>query len=167
MKLRVDLDGQPYTFEFQRNGVSSEYNLQGVVNDSGVASLAEIAPGVFSVLIGSRSFTVHTAPCGDRLEVWIGAERHFLSLADARDRSGAGAKMSAAGPIQIRAQMPGKVIKLLAQVGDRVQTGRGLIVVEAMKMQNEMKSPKDGKVSKISVAEGAAVAAGETLIVVE
>jgi biotin carboxyl carrier protein len=63
--------------------------------------------------------------------------------------------------------MPGKVIKLLVEKGVNVQAGQGLIVVEAMKMQNEMKSPKDGMVSKINVAEGATVGAGQTLIVVE
>jgi biotin carboxyl carrier protein len=63
--------------------------------------------------------------------------------------------------------MPGKVIKLLAEKGTAVQAGQGLIVVEAMKMQNEMHSPKDGVVARIHVAEGATVAAGQTLIVVE
>jgi pyruvate carboxylase subunit B len=63
--------------------------------------------------------------------------------------------------------MPGKVIKLLVGPGKSVKSGEGMIVVEAMKMQNEMKSPKDGVVSKILVAEGATVGPGETLIVVE
>ena len=71
------------------------------------------------------------------------------------------------GPLELRAQMPGKVIKILVAQGAAVQSGQGLIVVEAMKMQNEMKSPKDGVVSKIHAAEGATVAAGEILIVVE
>jgi biotin carboxyl carrier protein len=63
--------------------------------------------------------------------------------------------------------MPGKVIKLLAEKGAAVQAGQGLIVVEAMKMQNEMRSPRDGVVAKINVAEGATVVAGQALIVVE
>jgi biotin carboxyl carrier protein len=63
--------------------------------------------------------------------------------------------------------MPGKVIKLLVESGSTVRAGQGLIVVEAMKMQNEMKSPKDGRVSKIHVEEGATVGAGQALIVVE
>ena len=62
--------------------------------------------------------------------------------------------------------MPGKVIKLLVEAAAKVEAGQGLIVVEAMKMQNEIKSPKDGVVSKICVAEGATVGAGEVLMVV-
>ncbi len=124
-------------------------------------------PGVFSVLLGSRSFNVHLASIGENLEVWVGNRRHIISIADARDRSGAIKKTAAAGPIELRAQMPGKVIELLVQMGAKVETGQGLIVIEAMKMQNEMKSPKDGVISKIHASEGATVAAGETLIVVE
>lgn len=167
MKLLVELDGENYTLDLQRNGAQSEYNLSGVMHASGLASVSEITPGVFSVLLGSRSFLVHVAPRGDELEVWTGTERHSLSISDARDRATGRKKASATGAMEIRALMPGKVVKLLAAVDDKVQAGQGVIVVEAMKMQNEMKAPKDGTVSKIFVEEGATVAAGETLIVVE
>ncbi len=99
--------------------------------------------------------------------MWAGTERHIIAVADARDRSGKSKKIAAAGPMEIRAQMPGKVIKVVAAVGAKVQAGQGVIVVEAMKMQNEMKSPKDGIIARIFVSEGATVTAGETLIVVE
>lgn len=127
----------------------------------------EVMPGVFSVLLNHRSFTVYVVPNGENLEVWNGGERHLLSIADARDRSSKNKKIGAAGPMELRAQMPGKVIKLLVQVGTAVEPGQGLIVVEAMKMQNEMKSPKEGIVSRIHAVEGATVVAGEALIVVE
>jgi biotin carboxyl carrier protein len=63
--------------------------------------------------------------------------------------------------------MPGKVIRVLVSQGDSVEAGQGLVVVEAMKMQNEMKSPKAGRVAEVRAEPGAAVLAGETLIVVE
>jgi biotin carboxyl carrier protein len=63
--------------------------------------------------------------------------------------------------------MPGKIIKLLAVEGSDVMAGQGLIVVEAMKMQNEVKAPKDGKLARIHVVEGATVSAGDPLLVVE
>ena len=63
--------------------------------------------------------------------------------------------------------MPGKVVRVLVAEGDAVQKGDGVIVVEAMKMQNEMKSPKDGVVSKIKIAEGDTVSAGDILVVIE
>ena len=63
--------------------------------------------------------------------------------------------------------MPGKVVKVLVAAGDTVQQGQGLIVVEAMKMENELKSPKDGVVSELAVTEGQAVESGAKLLVVE
>jgi biotin carboxyl carrier protein len=63
--------------------------------------------------------------------------------------------------------MPGKVVRLLVKQGDAVQAGQGLMVVEAMKMQNEIRSPKSGKVEKLLATEGQAVNAGEVLLWVE
>jgi biotin carboxyl carrier protein len=80
------------------------------------------------------------------------------------------AKSSAAashGRQNIAAPMPGKVVRLLVAVGEAVEPGQGLIVVEAMKMQNEMKSPKTGVVVEVKTTDGATVAAGEILIVIE
>jgi biotin carboxyl carrier protein len=67
----------------------------------------------------------------------------------------------------ISAPMPGKVVRVLVREGDIVQAGAGLIVVEAMKMQNEHKAPKAGTVIRLSVQEGGTVAAGEPLVVIE
>ena len=182
MKLTVELDGETYTLDLRPNGPHSDFTLKGAQSASGTASVVEVMPGVFSVLLAgapctaapgdssrvSRSVTVRIASKSEQqLEVWVGTQRHTASIADARDRSPKAKKISAAGPIEIRAQMPGRVIKLLAELNASVRAGQGVIVVEAMKMQNEMKSPKDGMVSKILVSEGAAVAAGETLVVIE
>ena len=62
--------------------------------------------------------------------------------------------------------MPGKVIRVLVSAGDVVEAGQGLIVVEAMKMQNEIRSPKAGKIERVLAREGQAVSAGETLLVI-
>lgn len=176
MKLRIQVDGQDYSFDLTRNGPDSQFTLHsqpgpgapGVVQHvSGSASVIEVVPGVFSVLLGHRSFTVRVVVNGGELEVWTGAERHTISVADARDRSGRSKKIASAGPLEISAQMPGKVIKLLVEPGAKVHAGQGVIVVEAMKMQNEMKSPKDGIVSRIQALEGATVSPGETLLVIE
>jgi biotin carboxyl carrier protein len=63
--------------------------------------------------------------------------------------------------------MPGKVVRVLVSAGDAVEEGQGLVVVEAMKMQNEMKAPKDGKVTAVSAKEGASIAAGQVLVTLE
>jgi biotin carboxyl carrier protein len=72
-----------------------------------------------------------------------------------------------AGPLPIRSPMPGKVVKLLAAIGTRVAAGQGLLVVEAMKMENEMRAPRDGTVVAIRVREGQTVEAGEELATLE
>jgi biotin carboxyl carrier protein len=68
---------------------------------------------------------------------------------------------------QVQTQMPGAVVKILANVGDFVTKGQAVVVVEAMKMENEFKAPHDGTISKVMVTEGQTVDAGAVLLVVE
>ena len=70
----------------------------------------------------------------------------------------------ASGPTAIRVPMPGKVVKLLVKTGDRVTRGQPVAVVEAMKMENEVRAPRDGAVEVVHVAEGQAVEANEPLV---
>lgn len=167
MKLSIEVDGRQYTIDIRSENGRSEYTLHGEQASSGTGSVVSVAPGVFSVLLDGRSFTVRTAHNGDEVRVWTSSGQHTISIADSRDQSGGHGRAATSGPMELRAQMPGKIIKLLVENGSAVQAGQGLIVVEAMKMQNEMKSPKDGTVTKINVVEGATVAAGQALIVVE
>jgi acetyl/propionyl-CoA carboxylase alpha subunit len=168
LKLQIDLDGETYSLELEIENGRIRYSVEGFEGD---ASVAETMPGVFSVLVGDRSFLVTLGSgeaAGSDFEVWPnGGQRHAISLADVRDRSSRRAPSSGNGPVEVRAQMPGKVIKVLAAPGASVEMGEGLVVVEAMKMQNEMKAPKSGRVVRIHVKEGATVAAGEPLVVVE
>jgi biotin carboxyl carrier protein len=71
------------------------------------------------------------------------------------------------GHAEIRTAMPGKVVRILKAAGDSVTKGEGVIVVEAMKMQNEMKSPRDGTIGEIRVSEGDTVGAGDVLVVID
>jgi biotin carboxyl carrier protein len=75
-------------------------------------------------------------------------------------------KFTAEGPQRVDAPMPGKVVRVLVKQGDEVAEGQGLVVVEAMKMENELKSPKAGKVVELHAVEGAAVESGAKLVVV-
>ena len=166
LKLLVEVDGGAYTLDLRRNSSDCEYTLQGAEASTGVASVAAIAPGAYSVLLQDRSFIVNLVRQGGALEAWVGGRRHSIVVADARDRTAKVSAAGASGPLEVRAQMPGKVIKVLVERGTAVEAGQGLMVVEAMKMQNEIKSSKDGTVSKICVVEGATVSAGEVLMVV-
>jgi biotin carboxyl carrier protein len=167
LKFRIEVEGEIYTLDLRRNADQAEYTLQGLSTLQGSASVLQVMPGVFSVLLGPRSFTVQVLANRDEMQVWIGNQRRVILLADVRDRAPQNRKASLTGPVEIRSQMPGKVVRVLVRSGDPVQAGQGVIVVEAMKMQNEMKSPKDGTVKKIHVEEGATVAAGESLVVIE
>jgi biotin carboxyl carrier protein len=72
---------------------------------------------------------------------------------------------SLSGPIKLRTQIPGRVVKVLVAVGELVKEGQPLVVVEAMKMENEMRAPHDGTVAELSASEGNTVEAGATLLV--
>ena len=90
-----------------------------------------------------------------------------LTGAATRFGRGGGTAPQAAGAQRVLAPMPGKVVKVLVNAGDEVKARQGLIVVEAMKMENELRSPKDGRVTEVLVAEGVSVEAGRPLVVVE
>ena len=105
---------------------------------------------------------------GQPIDVFVGARRYTLTLTDPKHlRSAAAASDSADGAVRIVAPMPGKVVRVLVEQGAQVEAGAGVIVVEAMKMQNEMKSPRAGVVVSIKVKPGDTVNAGDVLAVIE
>jgi biotin carboxyl carrier protein len=81
--------------------------------------------------------------------------------------AGVAARIEKTGPSTVQSPMPGKVVKLLVAAGDEVKSGQGVAVVEAMKMENELRAPRDAKVKSVAVKEGQAVEAGQTLITLE
>lgn len=124
--------------------------------------------GVLSLLLGGKSYEVKQEIVGSETNIVVGHERFTASVRDPRSfrsRSRAGANEQ--GVMKIKAPMPGKVVRVLAGVGTQVEAGQSVLVIEAMKMQNELKAPKNGIVKKINVAEGAAVDAGQALAEVE
>ncbi|MBV8070346.1 MAG: biotin/lipoyl-binding protein [Acidobacteriaceae bacterium] len=167
MKYIVAVDDLEYVLELQCGKDSVTYQLKGDVQVSGSASVTEVGPGVFSVLLDSRSITVYLVRNGSGVETWTGTDHRLIAVSDARDRSGKARTAGTAGPFEVKAQMPGKVIKLLVSAGQKVETGQGLLVIEAMKMQNETKSRKTGTVTTIRAREGSTVSAGESLMVIE
>jgi biotin carboxyl carrier protein len=169
LKFNIEVAGEIYTIEVQQNGASSacDYVVTAAESRSGAASVAEIRAGQYSVLDRARSLTVYIAAHGGELEVWVDDARYLLALSDARDRSRKSRRSSVDGPLQISSLMPGKVVKILAAAGTQVKAGQGLVVIEAMKMQNELKAPRDGTVGRIDAVEGATVAANQPLIVIE
>jgi biotin carboxyl carrier protein len=166
MKFEVHLSGAKgsakHTVELEPNGTGYTIALDGQVIE-GDATL--ISPDTVSVLIGGQAFDVHLAPSIDgQIKLQSGPHEFTAEIQDPRAWQGRRhGTLEAEGRQQIIAPMPGKVVRLLVKAGDQVEAGQGLLVVEAMKMQNEIRSPKKGKVERLHVKEGQAVNAGEVL----
>ena len=129
----------------------------------------EIAPNTLSILLDGQSFEISVMPSPDgKLKLQTGSQEFTAEVIDPRAWSGRRhGHVEAEGRQQIVAPMPGKVVRLLVKEGDRVEAGQGLLVVEAMKMQNEIRSPKSGTVERILAKEGQPVNAGEVLAWIE
>jgi biotin carboxyl carrier protein len=114
-------------------------------------------------LLGGRSYEARVEEAGGLLVVVIDAHRFEIELRDPRRFSRQAAGRGLDGVQAVVAPMPGKVVRVLAAAGDPVEAGQGLLVVEAMKMQNELKAQRAGKVLSLNAREGATVTAGDVL----
>ena len=164
MNFRMKIGGRTRTVKINSTAARAEFSLDG----QGVAADAvEVEPNVFSVLLVGEAFEVRVEPNARGARIQIGGREYLAELDDPRQwQRGAGGAVDTEGRQSIMAPMPGKVVRVLVEPGSTVAAGQGLLVVEAMKMQNEIKSPKDGKVERINVSEGQAVNAGEVLAVI-
>ncbi len=117
---------------------------------------------------GGKAALVDIDGNGSDLNVTVDNATVPLKLVPARAKlAGRAVAPAKSGPQAVQSPMPGKVVKVLCAVGDEVKSGQGVVVVEAMKMENELKAPRDGKVKSIAVKEGQAVEAGQTLATFE
>jgi acetyl/propionyl-CoA carboxylase alpha subunit len=124
-------------------------------------------PDVLSLRIANQAYEVKCERVGSDLHLWVGSLRFAAEVRDPRSFRGRVRAVDDQGPKKLTAPMPGKIVRVLVSQGAEVEAGAGVLVVEAMKMQNEVKSPKKGKIQKILVSEGAAVNAGDVLAIVD
>lgn len=127
------------------------------------ASLHSTGPDSVLVLIEGRSYDVWTGSG----EFVVNGEPVDVSVEDPRQARAARRPGASGGRQTLTASMPGKIVRVLVSAGDSVEAGQGLVIVEAMKMQNEVRSPTAGRVVSVGVGEGASVAAGAVLVIVE
>jgi biotin carboxyl carrier protein len=161
MKFDIQVNGaeRSVDFDFPRK----EAMIDGRKID---ADAVVISPGVYSVLIGGQSFEVTIEKSGEGWLLRTSGREFQLEIADPRSwRRGRGASIELEGRQEVTAPMPGKVVRVLAAPGQAVEAGQGLLVIEAMKMQNEIRSPKSGTIERLA-REGQTVNAGEILAVV-
>ena len=164
MLYDATINGKNYRLELNRANERWFCRLDGKeVEVDGVL----VRPDVLSLRIGNRAYEIKAERIANELHLWVGSRRFAGDLRDPRSLRERTRGREDHGPKKITAPMPGKVVRLLAREGDEVEAGLGIAVVEAMKMQNEIKSPKKGTVKKILFGEGAAVNAGDVLAIVE
>ena len=169
MKLLVNLDGRAGELVFNRNGEECRftYKTQSGERIDRSATLLEVEPGIYSVLVNGASYEVKVVPGPNGFYVDLLGARNVVEVCDPRAASRRGSAGLGDGRQSISAPMPGKVVRVLAQEGDEVEAGAGILVVEAMKMQNEVKAAKAGRVLFVKAKEGDTVAAGEVLAAIE
>ncbi len=168
MKLEILINGRRRSLELEDAAPAN--GTRAFVLDSTPASadISEVEPGVYSVLIGGRSYEVKIEPAAEGgYYAGVNGRRYAVQVRDPRRLSQRRGALDTEGRQRVTSPMPGKVIRVLIREGEQVEAGQGLLVVEAMKMQNEIRSPKSGRVVALRVTEGAAVTGGETLAEVE
>ncbi|MCW5948775.1 MAG: biotin/lipoyl-binding protein [Pyrinomonadaceae bacterium] len=152
LSVEIKIDGSSVRAEIDQNTIEAEFSRP--------------EPGLVKFMIGNRVVEAFVAP--DGRAVTIGGKTFDVELIDPRRLRAAGSgQQTADGTAEIKTAMPGKVVRVIAEAGSEVAAGDGVIVVEAMKMQNELKSPKDGTVREIRFNEGDNVATGDVLAVID
>ena len=168
MKLQAQVGETLHNIELTRDGEKiftkvddREYELEA----------SEPEPNVFLLKHAGRVHEFYVPPATQPGAPQIVSSRKAdveITVIDPKRLRGSGiAGASAEGFAEVRTMMPGKVVRLIASVGDMVDKGDAVLVVEAMKMQNDLKAPKAGVVKEIRVSEGSTVTAGDVLAVIE
>ena len=167
MKLNAEIYDSKHEIEIKRDGDRVFASIDGREYD---VEFSEPEPNVYLIKHSGRIFqvSVESDAMSGTTRTRVGREEFAVRITDPkRLRGTADADGAIDGIAEIKTAMPGKVVRMLVAVGADVEKGDGIVVVEAMKMQNELKAPKSGTVKEIKVAEGSTVAAGETLVTVE
>ena len=160
----------------QKNGPTSEIEVESLGEGHYAVTLdghryeleSLVLPhGAVSMIVENESYSVEFDERGDEVSVLLRGHVTRYDIADERRlrMRAASAGFAAEGKQVITAPMPGKIVKIFVKPGDEVKEGQGLVVVEAMKMENELKAPKAGKVTEVHAKEGTAVENGAKLVV--
>ena len=168
MKLIAEINNEKQEISLKQLGENITAEIGG---RSYELEAHEVEPNVYLLKHENKIYQIFVSPKQNPNEpfaVSVGTNNFEISISDPkRLRSAAGGSGSTDGTAEIKTAMPGKIVRVLVETGAEIKKGDGVIIVEAMKMQNEMKSPKDGIVKEIRFAEGATVNAGDILAVIE
>jgi len=164
MKYKATVDGTDFTIDIDRHG---EVVVDG---ERRIVDLRPIDGGsLFSLIMDNRSYDLHVERRMGMYYVIIDGNRFAVDVGDARLKeliAMSQRKHDEATGAVVEAPMPGMVVKVMAAVGDHVVEDQGLLILEAMKMENELRSPADGVIERIAVTAGQAVSIGDVLVVI-
>lgn len=169
MKLLAEIDHEKHDVEIERGGDS---NLVAKIDGKQYRlEVSEPEPNVYLFKHENQIYQIFVSPnekAGEPFAVNVGSRNYDVKIYDPKRLRGSDANGEhETGASEIKTAMPGKLVRVLTEVGAEIKKGDGVLIVEAMKMQNEMKAPRDGTVKEIRFAEGATVNAGDVLAVIE
>jgi len=150
--------------EVRRENAGLEVRLDGKKID---VDFLEVGPRFASLILDGRSHEIGLEQKDFGYRVLLRDELLEVQLQEAARGVASSLKKAAHGAAKVTAPMPGKIVRLLAQKEQAVAAGQGLVVMEAMKMENELKAPRAGRVREIKVGEGQAVETGALLVVLD
>jgi biotin carboxyl carrier protein len=165
MTFDVQIDGTRTRLEVERENDLYRFRLDDQAERR--AQLTEVEPGAYSVLLDGRSYEAHAEPGSDCAWVTIRGHRFCVAVTDPRRWSQKRTGAHGSEREEIIAPMPGKVVRVLVEPGQAVEAGQGIVVMEAMKMQNELKTRRAGRVAAVDVRAGETVSAGAILATIE
>ena len=163
MKYVATVDGQAYAVGLQPEGTVT---LDGEPVE---VDLESIDGGFhYSLLLGRRSHEVFVERCGDVCLVTVGGQRYRVQVKDAHVHHGDERRRAPVGPgeAEVVSPMPGVVVAVLVEPGQEVRTGEGLLILEAMKMENEIRARRTGRVGAVHVVPGQRVSQNDLLVVI-
>jgi len=164
MKYEAEIDGRAITVELDQRDGRVSAKLDGRAYE---VEVTRPEAGVYLLFHGDQVYEVRLwSEANQTMHINLRDRRFTARVIDRRQRRSV-AEQTTEGRQQLIAPMPGKVVRVLLEPGDEVAAGQGVVVVEAMKMQNEIKSPKDGRVIEVRVKQDATVTAGQVLAIVE
>ena len=167
MKLQAEIGDQKHDIDIKHEDGKVFANVDGREYE---LEMSTPEPGVFLFKHNGRVYESIIAPSssGEASHVRIGTNEFEVRIIDPKRLRSAGSDgVHTDGIAEIKTAMPGKVVRILVESGSSVSKGDGIVVVEAMKMQNELRSPKDGVVKEIRASEGSTVGAGDVLATIE
>ena len=166
MTFSIRIGGKESVIQLEKQGPECRFRLGAAAER--YAEVEEPEPDVYSVLMDGRSYEARVeSGTNGTVVVSIEGHRFEIDVQDPRRYQRRDGRRGAEGVQKIVAPMPGKVVRVLVKAGETVEAGQGLLVMEAMKMQNEMRAPKAGRVLSVPAREGATVAAGAVLATIE